>query len=125
VFGGPRDYTDRLGGYERMLAHHRGLSITAAQRLRFATTMSQAADDARLPADPEFRAAPVGYLEWGTRLAMGNPQPRATPRNTPRSPGGAGVSPRPTRPRTPPQVRGQVADGVPVARSARGSPQTG
>ena len=33
--------------------------------------MSQAADDARLPADPEFRAALVGYLEWGTRLAMG------------------------------------------------------
>jgi hemoglobin len=41
--------------------------------------MSRAADDAGLPADPEFRAALVSYLEWGTRLAMGNSQPGATP----------------------------------------------
>lgn len=79
VFGGPADYTDRLGGYERMLAHHRGLGITPAQRLRFATTMSEAADDAQLPDDPEFRAALVGYLEWGTRLALANSQLGATP----------------------------------------------
>ena len=79
VFGGPADYTERLGGYERMLAHHRGLGITPEQRLRFATTMSQAADDAQLPDDPEFRAALIGYLEWGTRLALSNSQPGATP----------------------------------------------
>jgi hemoglobin len=79
VFGGPSDYTDRLGGYERMLAHHRGLGITGEQRLQFATTMSRAADDAQLPADPEFRAALVGYLEWGTRLAVENSQPDAQP----------------------------------------------
>ena len=47
------------------------------QRHRFAATMSLAADDAGLPADPEFRAALVGYLEWGTRLAMHNSQPGA------------------------------------------------
>jgi hemoglobin len=41
--------------------------------------MSQAADDADLPADPEFRAALVGYLEWGTRLALENSQPDAEP----------------------------------------------
>src|ERR1700712_3739691 len=77
VFGGPADYTAGLGGYETMLSHHRGLGITGEQRLRFATTMSQAADDADLPADPEFRAALVGYLEWGTRLAVENSQPGA------------------------------------------------
>lgn len=60
VFGGPTTYTDELGGYERMLAHHRDLAITAEQRHRFASTMSLAADDAGLPADPEFRAALVG-----------------------------------------------------------------
>src|SRR5688572_5577915 len=43
VFGGPPDYTAQLGGYERMLAHHRGLAITPEQRLRFATLMSTAA----------------------------------------------------------------------------------
>jgi hemoglobin len=77
VFGGPDDYTRELGGYEAMLAHHRGLSITPEQRHRFAATMSLAADDAELPEDPEFRAALVGYLEWGTRLAMSNSQPEA------------------------------------------------
>jgi excisionase family DNA binding protein len=30
-----------------------------------------------MPGDPEFRAALVGYLEWGTRLAMHNSQPGA------------------------------------------------
>jgi len=77
VFGGPPAYTDELGGYERMLAHHRDLGITTDQRRRFAETMSRAADDARLPDDPEFRAAFVGYVEWGTRLALHNSQPGA------------------------------------------------
>jgi hemoglobin len=77
VFGGPAEYTERLGGYSTMLTHHRDLGITADQRFRFASLMSLAADDAKLPADPEFRAALVGYLEWGTRLAMHNSQPGA------------------------------------------------
>jgi len=77
VFGGPPGYTDRHGGYEAMLAHHRDLGITADQRLRFVTTMMRAADDAGLPDDPEFRSALVAYLEWGTRLAFLNSQPDA------------------------------------------------
>jgi hemoglobin len=77
VFGGAPDYTDRHGGYARMLAHHRGLGLTGDQRFRFASLMSLAADDAGLPADPEFRAAFVGYVEWGTRLALANSQPDA------------------------------------------------
>jgi hemoglobin len=77
VFGGPDRYTRELGGYEHMLAKHRDLGIQPEQRLRFATLMSQAADDAELPADPEFRSALVAYLEWGTRLAMHNSQPGA------------------------------------------------
>jgi hemoglobin len=77
VFGGPDAYTREHGGYEQMLAHHRNLGITAEQRLRFATLMSMAADDSELPDDPEFRAALVGYLEWGTRLALQNSQPGA------------------------------------------------
>ncbi len=77
VFGGPRRYTEELGGYESMLAHHRGLGITPEQRFRFASLMSLAADDAGLPDDPEFRSALVAYLEWGTRLALHNSQPDA------------------------------------------------
>jgi hemoglobin len=79
VFGGPPEYIERLGGYENMLAHHRNLGITRELQFRFVSLMSQAADDADLPADPEFRAALVGYLEWGTRLAMENSQPDAAP----------------------------------------------
>jgi hemoglobin len=77
VFGGPTEYTDRNGGYEAMLAHHRDLGITPEQRLRFVITMMRAADDAALPDDPEFRSALVAYLEWGTRLAFHNSQPDA------------------------------------------------
>jgi hemoglobin len=77
VFGGPDRYTSELGGYETMLAHHRDLAITPEQRFRFASLMSRAADLAGLPDDPEFRAAFVGYLEWGTRIALSNSQPGA------------------------------------------------
>jgi hemoglobin len=77
VFGGPAEYTASLGGYPAMLHHHIGLGITAEQRFRFASLMSRAADDIQLPDDPEFRAAFIGYVEWGTRLALHNSQPDA------------------------------------------------
>jgi hemoglobin len=84
VLGGPSEYTDRLGGYPRMVTKHRDLAITPEQRLRFATLMSLAADDARLPDDPEFRSAFMAYVEWGTRLAMHNSQLGAeVPREAP------------------------------------------
>ena len=74
VFGGPTEYTQGLGGYERMLQKHLQLGITKDQRFRFVSLMSLAADDAGLPDDPEFRSALVAYLEWGTRLAFANSQ---------------------------------------------------
>ena len=94
VLGGPATYTEQLGGYPNMLAHHLNLGITAEQRFRFASLMSLAADDAELPADPEFRAALVGYLEWGTRIAMHNSQPGAdAPKQAPVPHWGWGVAP--------------------------------
>src|ERR1700729_4301842 len=94
VLGGPADYTAALGGYEHMLAKHRGLHISGEQRLRFVTLLSSAADDAGLPADPEFRAAIMGYAEWGTRLAVHNSQPGAqTAAHAPVPRWGWGVAP--------------------------------
>jgi hemoglobin len=94
VLGGPAGYTEKLGGSPAMLHHHLNLGITADQRFRFASLMSLAADDAELPADPEFRAALVGYLEWGTRLAMHNSQPGAdVARQAPVPHWGWGVAP--------------------------------
>ena len=77
VMGGPATYTDEHGGYENMLARHHNLGITPEMRLRFVTLLSRAADDVDLPSDPEFRAAIMGYAEWGTRLALHNSQPGA------------------------------------------------
>ncbi|WCB92432.1 hypothetical protein DSM104299_01127 [Baekduia alba] len=79
VMGGPAFYTERHGGYEHMLAKHRALAIDPERRLRFVTLLSRAADDVDLPADPEFRAAIMGYAEWGTRLAVENSAPDAQP----------------------------------------------
>ena len=73
------------------------------------TLLSRAADDAGLPADPEFRAAIMGYAEWGTRLALHNSQPGAE---------AAPHAPVPrwgwaSRPRTrPPSGRGLHSGGV-------------
>ena len=47
VFGGEPRYTEELGGYENMLAHHRGLGITPEQRFRFASLLSLAAETQR------------------------------------------------------------------------------
>jgi hemoglobin len=94
VMGGPPRYTEEHGGYEHMLARHRDLAITDEQRLLFVTLLSRAADDAGLPADPEFRAAIMGYAEWGTRLAVHNSQPGAqTAPNAPVPRWGWGVAP--------------------------------
>jgi CDGSH-type Zn-finger protein/truncated hemoglobin YjbI/ferredoxin len=79
VFGGPKNYSSRYGGYSRMISQHVGKGLTEAQRARWVSLMCRSADDADLPADPEFRAAFVAYLEWGSRLALENSQQGATP----------------------------------------------
>ena len=84
----------------RTLRKHLGLAITPEQRRRFVTLLSEAADVAGLPDDPEFRAA-IGYAEWGTRLAMHNSKPGAESCRRRRCRAGAGASRRPTRPDAP------------------------
>jgi hemoglobin len=79
VFGGPADYTEHYGGYHRMVSRHLGLEITEAQRARWAQLIGEAADEAGLPDDPEFRSAFAAYIEWGTRIARSNSQPGAEP----------------------------------------------
>ncbi len=79
VFGGPRRYTEEHGGYPHMLAKHRNRALTEAQRLRWVQLICAAADEAGLPADPEFRSAFVAYIEWGTRIALVNSQVGSTP----------------------------------------------
>jgi hemoglobin len=79
VFGGPPRYTEEHGGYPHMLRKHRDVGITEQQRRRWVNLICDAADDAGLPDDPEFRSAFVAYVEWGTRLAEQNSRPGAQP----------------------------------------------
>jgi len=71
VFGGPDRYTREHGGYPAMMRHHLELAITEPQRRRWVQLIAETADDARLPADPEFRSAFIAYLEWGSRIGPG------------------------------------------------------
>jgi hemoglobin len=94
VFGGPAAYTQEHGGYPYMLRQHLDKGITEPQRRRWVNMMLDAADEVGLPGDPEFRAAFVSYLEWGTRLARENSQPGADPpKETPVPRWGWGVAP--------------------------------
>ena len=78
VFGGPTVYSATLGSHAGMIGRHLGRHLTEEQRRRWIDLMLDTADEAGLPADPEFRAAFVGYLEWGTRLAVINSQDGVT-----------------------------------------------
>lgn len=79
VFGGPKLYSEQYGGYSRMISQHVGKCITEGQRARWVKMLCQSADDAMLPNDPEFRAAFVAYLEWGSRIGKENSQKEAMP----------------------------------------------
>ncbi|MBC8152157.1 MAG: globin [Bacteroidetes bacterium] len=73
VFGGPKLYTEGdQGSHADMVAHHLGKRLTEPQRKRWVQLLVESADDIGLPDDPEFRSALVGYLEWGSRLAVLN-----------------------------------------------------
>ncbi|MEO5323704.1 group II truncated hemoglobin [Mesorhizobium sp. CC13] len=79
VFGGPKDYSEKHGGHPAMISHHLDRHLTEAQRRRWIALLLDAADEVKLPGDPEFRSAFVAYLEWGTRLAKLNSQDGAEP----------------------------------------------
>lgn len=72
VFGGPARYSEERGGHHAMIVQHLGKHLTEAQRTRWMALLLECADTVGLPDDPEFRSAFVGYLEWGTRLALIN-----------------------------------------------------
>jgi hemoglobin len=77
VFGGGTPYSDQGIGHRTMVMRHLGRAVTEAQRRRWIALMLETADEVSLPDDPEFRSALVGYLEWGTRIAVINSQPGA------------------------------------------------
>jgi CDGSH-type Zn-finger protein/truncated hemoglobin YjbI len=79
VFGGPKLYSENYGGYQRMISQHLGKGLSEEQRARWVQLICRSAEEAGLPADPEFQAAFRSYIEWGSRLALENSQPGAKP----------------------------------------------
>lgn len=74
VFGGPKSYSEQHGGHPAMIRHHLNRHLTEEQRRTWINLLLDTYTDLKLPADPEFASAMVGYLEWGTRLAVINSQ---------------------------------------------------
>ena len=73
VLGGPTLYSgDGQHSHATMVAKHLSRHLTHEQRKRWMALLLDTADQLGLPDDPEFRSALVGYLEWGSRLAVMN-----------------------------------------------------
>jgi len=64
VFGGPERFSQECGGHSGMIGVHAGQGAHEELGERFVACFVQAADDAGLPADPQFRAALRSYMEW-------------------------------------------------------------
>jgi hemoglobin len=77
VLGGPKTYSEQRGGHPHMVSRHLDRHLTHEQRRRWVSLLLDTADEVGIPDDPEFRSAIVGYLEWGSRLAVLNSQPGA------------------------------------------------
>lgn len=73
VFGGEKLYTEKdQGSHAIMVQHHVGKMLNENMRKRWIQLLLESADETGLANDPEFRSAFVGYLEWGSRLAIIN-----------------------------------------------------
>jgi hemoglobin len=78
VLGGPATYSEQHGGHPHMIRQHLNRHLSQEQRRQWVALLLETADELQLPEDPEFRSALVGYLEWGSRLAVLNSQPGAS-----------------------------------------------
>lgn len=80
VFGGPPHYTKQdEGSHYHMIQHHIGKMLNEDKRKRWMDLLLESADEIGMPADPEFRSALVGYLEWGSRIAVINSEKTENP----------------------------------------------
>lgn len=69
VFGGPEDFTTRLGGHHALLSAHLGLAIRDEHRKRWLELMSDAIEE-MLPGRPELHDTLMAYFDWGTAIAQ-------------------------------------------------------
>ena len=70
VFGGPPRFSESCGGQSAMLAIHAGQGAGHDFGPRFVACFVQAADDAGLPDDLEFRAGLRSFVEWAVGVVL-------------------------------------------------------
>ncbi|MEU4250491.1 group II truncated hemoglobin [Amycolatopsis sp. NPDC026612] len=75
VMGGPPRFSRECSDHSAMLRMHAGNGDISDLGRRFVACFVQAADDAGLPADPEFRAALRSYMEWAVAEVLTYPGP--------------------------------------------------
>jgi hemoglobin len=77
VFGGPPRYSESCGGHPAMLFIHAGMNAEDDLGDRFVECFVQAADDAGLPSDADFRRGLRAYMEWAVRGVLAYSSPGA------------------------------------------------
>jgi hemoglobin len=70
VLGGPPAYSRSFGGHSAMLRLHANTGAHDDLGERFVACFDAAMDGARLPPDPELRAALHDYMQWATDEVM-------------------------------------------------------
>ena len=75
ALGGPPGYSRECGDHSAVVIMHAGNGEMSDLGRRFVDCFAAAADDAGLPADPEFRAALRAYMEWAVVQMIAYPSP--------------------------------------------------
>jgi hemoglobin len=83
VMGGPPRFTEECGDHARVLTMHAGNGDMTDLGRRFVDCFVRAADDAGLPADPEFRTALRRYMEWAVDDVLAHADPEQVPAAAP------------------------------------------
>ncbi|MPZ85098.1 MAG: oxidoreductase [Actinophytocola sp.] len=78
VMGGPPKYSTECSDQSAMLRLHAGNGDMSDLGRRFVDCFVRAADDAKLPDLPEFRAALRAYMEWAVAGVLVHPDTDAT-----------------------------------------------
>jgi hemoglobin len=73
ALGGPPLFSQSCGDHSAVLSMHAGNGDISDLGRRFAECFMRAADDAALPADPEFRAALHAYMVWAVDEMLSHP----------------------------------------------------
>jgi hemoglobin len=83
VLGGPRTYSGSCGDHSGVLLMHSGNGDMSDLGRRFVRCFELAMDDARLPDDPEFRAAMSAYMRWAVDDVLAHDDPESIRRGEP------------------------------------------